>query len=284
MKDFQPNFKHFHSRTFLVFNMSLAIVSAWSTKFPNNLFRQSQYSCIAEREGFYKIYICRFLFWFSHVASVWHGLVKALTVSNSLNIQPPVTLTYVFQALLFPPDGPVSLLLWSCCLFHATVSQNLKCLWDHEVIGVSCVCKDGTRYSSLHIWDMHKSKICYLSVYNLWSNCCFRSLNRVMSHNIFSSVCTCSAAARPRQWRRYLWEVGFECQFCVCFLCLWLEWKQSVYVKLCKSMLLIKSMWIHFRSNKVFRLLLMFPCTIMVQILMMNKSSFLLFVCFAVFM
>lgn len=38
--------------------MSLAIVSAWSTKFPNNLFRQS------------------------------HGLVKALTVSNSLNIQP----------------------------------------------------------------------------------------------------------------------------------------------------------------------------------------------------
>lgn len=32
---------------------------------------------------------------------------------------------------------------------------------------------------------MHKSKICYLSVYNLWSNCCFRSLNRVTSHNIF---------------------------------------------------------------------------------------------------
>lgn len=55
-----------------------------------------------------------------------------------------------------------------------------------------------------------------------------------LCHTIFfSSVHTRSAAARPRQWRRYLWEVELECQFCVCFLCLWLEWRQSVYVKVC---------------------------------------------------
>lgn len=94
--------------------------------------------------------------------------------------------------------------------------------------------KDGTRYSSLHIWDMHKSKISVIYLFIICGVIAALEALIGLRHTIFfSSVHTRSAAARPRQWRRYLWEVGFECQFCVCFLCLWLEWRQSVYVKVC---------------------------------------------------
>lgn len=139
----------------------------------------------------------------------------------------------MFQALRFPPGGPVSLLLWSCCLFHVTVSQNLKCLWDHEVIGVSCV----LRMAHVTVVCTFETCINQKSVIYLFIICgVIAALEALIGlrHTIsFSSVHTRSAAARPRQWRRYLWEVGFECQFCVCFLCLWLEWRQSVYVKVC---------------------------------------------------
>lgn len=155
----------------------------------------------------------------------------------------------MFQALLFPSRRAsftvAVILLPFSCQSHKIWSACGTMKWS--VSPVFYPPKDGTRYSSLHIWDMHKSKISLLFICGV-----IAALEALIGlcHTIFFFFCThtfsCSTPSE-RQWRRYLWEVEFECQFCVCFLCLWLEWRQSVYVKVCWW---FKSMWIHFKAIK----------------------------------
>lgn len=153
----------------------------------------------------------------------------------------------MFQALRFPPGGPVSLLLWSCCLFHVTVSQNLKCLWDHEVIGVSCV----LRMAHVTVVCTFETCINQKSVIYLFIICgVIAALEALIGlrHTIFFFFCThtfsCSTptAVKAIFMRGWIW---------VSVLCLLLVPVIGVKaVCVCQSMLMIKSMWIHFKAIK----------------------------------
>lgn len=174
--------------------------------FPHKLCRQSQYLRITEREGlknihicmYLYIYICIFLLVLCHVVSVWHGLVKALTVSNdwggSAGCYPVLRRTHYFCR----PS------LWSRA---CSVSQNLKCLRDHG--------------ATRHRYLTH-TRVCYNSI----------ALSRPTTNRNISPLFICLfgwrvALRRRRKSRRWRWRR----QFSGCFLCLWVERRWSVYAK-----------------------------------------------------
>lgn len=89
-----------------------------------------------------------FLFFFlCHVVSVWHGLVKALTMSNNPKFS-ILCYSEVSSAdtTLFPCE--LSHLSTDCCCDLVPVwchkgAQNLKCLRNREVISYKCPCLEG---------------------------------------------------------------------------------------------------------------------------------------------
>lgn len=135
ISQFQPNLTTFHSVTFLIFSQLCHffwhkhIFSTFHSH-SNELGRPNfNSSCVdnlnihalLRGKAFKNINIYMSFFVLCHVVSVWHGLVKALTVSNNLNVQSSVTFERVFQTLL----SHLSLTVVNFCLFGVTKMQNL---------------------------------------------------------------------------------------------------------------------------------------------------------------
>lgn len=130
ISQFQPKLTTFHSVTFLIFSQLCyffwhKLIFLTFHSHSNELGRPNFHpSCVdnlnihalLRGKAFKNIYMSFFVL--CHVVSVWHGLVKALTVSNNLHFQSSVTLECVFQTLL-------SHLRWLGC-------RELLPVWCHK--------------------------------------------------------------------------------------------------------------------------------------------------------
>lgn len=163
------------------------------------------------------------------------------------------------------------------CLFdvtqRCTKSQSACGTTKRSATSVCRVCKDDKHVTIVCTLEtlMNQTSLHYLSV-AIWG------IIAVFEDFIWSQKL--SAASRPRAMKGGggRWEA--QCHFYVCSSCLWMEWRFSV----CMPKYLSKS-WIadticcSISSNtKSERMLLMFPCTLMVEILMTNKKGYFLFI------
>ena len=169
------------------------------------------------------------------------------------------------------------------CLFGVTKLNKISSAcgtrkWSAR--SVCCVCKEDTPYDSLHFWDARKTNISSLFI------CCsmkhyffFWRFIWSMSQNHFFFLMYTHIWLHHGHYnegdiyenKAVEYDVSFMSAYCAC------GWSEG---SLCRSKYLsvLKCwyMFIHFKSNtKSERLLLVFPCTLMVQILMTNKSYFL---------
>lgn len=91
-------------------------------------------------------FVC--LFVVCRVVSVWHGLVKALTVSNNEKFLVLCYSEVCGADTTFPCE--LSHLNTDCCcdlvpFWCHRGAQNLKCLWNHEAISYKCLRSEGRR-------------------------------------------------------------------------------------------------------------------------------------------
>lgn len=182
-----------------------------------------------------KIYIYIY-FVLCHVVSVWHGLVKALTVSNNLNFQSSVTLKCVFETLLFPLNVPSLTVIVILCLFGVKKVHNISSAcgtmkWSATT--VDYVCKDNTRVTIVCTFEtlINQTSLHYLSVAIWGIIAVFEDVLFVTSQNLFVLFFLNVHTHLAASWPWTLKDVNEKSAVSVLCLCLWMKWSWSVYAK-----------------------------------------------------
>lgn len=152
----------------------------------------------------------------------------------------------MFQALLFPPGGLVSLLLWSCCLFHVSLTKSevpvgpwsdrcLLCFILLRMAHVTVVCTFETCINQ-------KSLLFICGV--------IAALEALIGlcHTIFFFFCTHTFSCSTPTAVKAIFMRGWIWVSVLCLLFVPVIGVKAVCV--CQSMLMIKSMWIHFKAIK----------------------------------
>lgn len=200
------------------------------------------------------LFVC--LFVVCRVVSVWHGLVKALTVSNNEKFLVLCYSEVCGADTTFPCE--LSHLNTDCCcdlvpFWCHRGAQNLKCLWNHEAISYKCLRSEGRRVTIDCTFENARNKrvsqlfICW----KMWHYCCCWRFIWSVSQKLFDRFMTVKNEGDVSAL--CLLIVPVDLSVCVC-QSMSKSWNADT---ICCSIL--KAI------HKSERLLLMFPCILIAK-------------------